>query len=275
LASNWRERTAQLRSLKQSCQQTDPSFNHRLNALALPFSFSSALEMRLAGLRSGGYIHEGRGVLLSRGLARPSGLHELQSYWQLGTLFLPPGNELAPPPSRIEFVVAQQDEVAAQDLLKAHRVAPDYVVLCPFAGGTFLKKPKTWPHFELLAHHLTQQKKQVVLCPGPGESEEARQQYPGCIVLDGVHLGIYAALLKHAALMVANDTGPGHLAAAVGVRTLSVLGPTVAEQWGAWGPNVTTIQGSDNSWPSLEAVSTMLHQIDHTSSAHSPQIHLS
>ncbi|MFM8898961.1 MAG: glycosyltransferase family 9 protein [Burkholderiales bacterium] len=274
LAADWRARTTQLRELKHICLQTDPSFKHNLNALALPFSFSSALEMRLAGLRSAGYAHEGRGVLLSRPIKRPAGLHELQAYWHLASPFLPPNSSLPPPPSSIDYVVAPQDEVAAQALLAAHRVAPGYIVLCPFAGGTFSKKPKTWPHFERLAQDLVQQRKQVLLCPGPGESDEARRLYPGCTVLDGVQLGTYAALLKHAALMVSNDTGPGHLAAAVGVDTLSVLGPTDAKQWGAWGSNVTTVQGSDNSWPRLEEVSATLHQICQNTSGNSLRTHL-
>jgi heptosyltransferase II len=267
LAPSWRARVAQLRQLKRTCQQTDPTFNHRLNALVLPFSFSSALEMRMAGLCSVGYAHEGRGVCLSRSIARETGLHELEAYWKLACPFLPPGRKLPQPPLAIGYVIAPHDELAAQALRLAHRVRPGYLVLCPFAGGTFSKKPKTWPYFGLLAQELIRQGRQVVLCPGPGENEEAPVHYPGCVVLQGVPLGTYAALLKDADMMISNDTGPGHLAAAVGVTTLSVLGPTVAEQWGAWGANVTTIQGSDNSWPSVDEVSAMLHKLSPTAPA--------
>ena len=44
----------------------------------------------------------------------------------------------------------------------------------------------------------------------------------------GVDLGVFAALAERARLVIANDTGPGHLAAATGANTLSVLGPTDA-----------------------------------------------
>jgi heptosyltransferase II len=254
LAPTWPGRIHQLRALKGKCQQEDPSFTQRLNALALPFSFSSALEMWLAGLHSVGYAHEGRGILLSQSIHREPGLHELEAYWKLALPFLPKGSTLPQPPLSIGYVIAQQDEVAAQALRLAHRVAPRYVVLCPFAGGTFSKQPKTWPQFAALAHDLVRQGIQVVLCPGPGEIEQARQQYPGCMILDSVPLGTYAALIKGALMMVSNDTGPGHLAAAVGVTTLSVLGPTVAQQWGAWGANVHTIQGDGHTWPDIDRV---------------------
>jgi heptosyltransferase II len=270
LAPSWRARIAQLHRLKQTCQQRDPSFNHRLNALVLPFSFSSALEMRLAGLRGVGYAHEGRGLLLSQSIRRGANLHELEAYWQLAEPFVSDGKGLPRPPPAIGISVAPQDAVTAQSLRLAHRVQPGYVVLCPFAGGTYAKQPKVWPHFEALAKQLTGRGVQVVLCPGPGESELARQRYPACIVLEGVNLGTYAALLMDAAMMVSNDTGPGHLAAAVGVTTLSVLGPTDVKQWGAWGANVTTVQGSDNGWPSVDEVSALLHKLSPTTPASSP-----
>ncbi|MFM2449516.1 MAG: hypothetical protein RIS44_1966 [Pseudomonadota bacterium] len=270
LAPSWRARVAQLHRLKRSCQQRDPSFNHRLNALVLPFSFSSALEMRLAGLRSVGYAHEGRSAFLSKSIRRQTNLHELQAYWQLTEPLVAQGKWQPSPPGAIELSVAPQDEVAAHSLRLAHSVQPGYIVLCPFAGGTYAKQPKVWPHFEALAKKLTARGVPVILCPGPGESELAHQQYPTCTVLEGVTLGTYAALLKGAAMMVSNDTGPGHLAAAVGVTTLSVLGPTDIKQWGAWGPNVTTVQGSDNAWPSLDEVSALMHKLSPITSASLP-----
>jgi heptosyltransferase-2 len=270
VAATWRARVAQLRQLRRSCQQQDRRFDARLNALVLPFSFSSALEARAAGLRSVGYAHEGRSPLLARAPRRQGGLHELESYWRLAAHFLPDALELPQqPPKAIGLGVAAEDEAAAIALSVAHRIQPGYVVLCPFAGGTFDKQPKTWPLFPALAQALAQRGHQLVLCPGPGDPPDTAQAYAGCLVLNGVALGVYAALLKHAALMVSNDTGPGHLAAAVGTPTVSVLGPTLASQWGAWGPNVRAVQGADNQWPTLEqvlsAVAPLLPALTHSS----------
>ena len=71
-----------------------------------------------------------------------------------------------------------------------------------------------------------------------------------------MRLGTYAALLARAALMISNDTGPGHMAAAVGTPLVSVLGPTDPLQWRAWGPKVHIVQSQQGQplWPSREQV---------------------
>jgi heptosyltransferase-2 len=54
--------------------------------------------------------------------------------------------------------------------------------------------------------------------------------------------------------MISNDTGPGHIAAAVGTPLLSVLGPTDPRFWGAWGPSVTSLRGDNGGWPTIPRV---------------------
>ncbi|HSB98470.1 MAG TPA: heptosyltransferase, partial [Burkholderiaceae bacterium] len=48
-ASTLLARIGQLRSLRRAARMIDPGFDRRDNALVLPTSFSSAVEMRLAG----------------------------------------------------------------------------------------------------------------------------------------------------------------------------------------------------------------------------------
>jgi heptosyltransferase II len=101
----------------------------------------------------------------------------------------------------------------------------------------------------------------VVVNPGPGEDEEARLHYSAAHTIAGADLADYAALLERAALVVANDTGPGHMAAALGRPVISVLGPTEAARWRPWGPGVQVLQdltgagpdGTAATWPTAEA----------------------
>jgi ADP-heptose:LPS heptosyltransferase len=51
-----------------------------------------------------------------------------------------------------------------------------------------------------------------------------------------------AALLGRARLVVGSDTGPLHLAAAVGTRCVSLHGPTLAAQSGPYGPGHRALQ---------------------------------
>lgn len=252
LASSTRGRIAQLRALRGQARATDPAFGRRLNALCLPYSFSSALEFRLAGLRALGHAYEGRSLLLGRALPRLQGRHELEVYWELGNALL---GEPAPLPGQLGLRVAARHQQQAARLLQQQGVAPGYLVVCPFAGGTWSGLDKTWPAFPAFVREvLPGFGRAVLLLPGPGEEALARAHYPGATLLPGVDLGTYAALLQHCALMISNDTGPGHIAAAVGAPLLSVLGPSDPALWRPWGPRVRLLQAASGpgDWPTLQ-----------------------
>ncbi|HET7527970.1 MAG TPA: glycosyltransferase family 9 protein [Burkholderiaceae bacterium] len=245
----------QLRELHRAAQAVDPLFDRRDNAMVLTTSFSSALEMRLAGLRAVGYSQEARGFLLARRVPITYGGPALVAYWELACRHL---GIMQAPPREIGLKVASADAATADSLLRSHAIEPGFIVICPFAGGTFEKLDKAWPQFPEFSRALLANGRQVVACPGPGEEHALREQYPGVIALDGVKLGAYGALLQRCALLVSNDTGPGHLAAAVGARVLSVLGPTKPEQWAPWGPTVTIVQrphgAGRTEWPDVVEV---------------------
>jgi heptosyltransferase II len=251
LAKSLPDRVRQLRALRRQARAADPGFGRRLNAVCFPYSFSSALEMRLAGLRAIGHAHEGRGLLLGRSVARTVGRHEIEVYWQLGSELL--GAD-APLPPRIDLRVAPRHADEARALRKRHAIAPGYLVVCPFAGGTFEGLDKTWPDFaDFVQHELPAFGRDIVVVPGPGEEAIARARFSGTKRLEGVGLGAYAALLRDAALMISNDTGPGHVAAALGTPLLSVLGPSDPAQWRAWGPSVRLLQRA-GGWPGRDQV---------------------
>ncbi len=237
-----RERVSQLRTLRREAQVLDAGFDRRENALVLPTSFSGALEMRLAGLKAVGYAQEARGLLLKRAEPITYGGHALTSYWELACRFL---RVDAPPPERIGLKTAPADQAAADALLAQHGIRPGFVVICPFAGGLFEKQDKTWPAFAEFTQALRGLGRDVVACPGPGEDDIISTGHPGVTSLPGVKLGVYGGLLRRAALVVSNDTGPAHLAAAVDAPVLSVLGPTKPEQWAPWGPQVQVLR----HWP--------------------------
>jgi len=259
--STWRGRVAQLRGLRRAAQAVDAGFDGRENALVLPTSFSGALEMRLAGLRAVGYAQEARGFLLARSEPITYGGHALISYWQLACRLL---RIEQPAPPSIGLRLAPADIEQADALLHQHGIEPGFIVICPFAGGTFEKLDKTWPHFPAFARALVASGRQVVACPGPGEEPLLREQYPGVLSIEGVKLGAYGAVLQRAALLVSNDTGPGHLAAAVGGRVISVLGPTKPEQWAPWGPTVTIVRRPQPpdaiAWPEVDDVMQRVHE---------------
>jgi heptosyltransferase-2 len=246
LPKTTRERIALLRRLRAEAPAAGAA-PQRIDALCLPDSFSSALEFRLAGLRALGHAWEGRGWLLARAVPRQRGLHEGEVYWRLGDALL---GQVLPAPGRVQLRTTAAQQQQARALLCANGVAPGFVVVCPFSGGTWNGQEKNWPGFaDFVAHALPRLGRPVLVLPGPGTEEAlARERYAGARLLPGVGLGVYAALLREAALMISNDTGPGHLAAAVGTPLLSVLGPSDPTLWRPWGERVQVL-GGHGRWP--------------------------
>jgi heptosyltransferase II len=244
------ERRATLKALKARLMQRDPTFSTRVNAITFPTSFSSALDMRAAGLRAFGFAAEARSLLLVKSAKIVYGEHALDSYWRLTNAFL---SDDTPPPPAANYLISEASEREAEQIIAQAGVRAGYIVLVPFAGGTFEKLDKKWAGFPELAARLAASGRDLVLAPGPAELEDAKAHFPGAILLPNVGLSPYAAIMRNAALTIANDTGPGHMVASVGGQLLSVLGPTKVEQWGARGARVMVVQ-SYPTWPSVEAV---------------------
>lgn len=252
---HWKASVAQLRALRDAASRLDPGFTRRDNALVLPTSFSAALEMRLAGLRAVGYAQEARGFLLARSEPITYGGHALTAYWELACRFL---RITRAPPQEIGLATREADIERADAMLRRHGIEPGFIVICPFAGGTFEKLEKTWPAFPDFARVLIASGRQVVTCPGPGEEAIVRASYPGVTMLEGVDLAAYGGVLRRCAMLVSNDTGPGHLAAAVGATVVSVLGPTKPEQWAPWGSRVHVIR----RWPDWPTPDEVMVQVE-------------
>lgn len=251
------ERVAQLRELRRRLKAEDPGFDKRTNTLLLPYAFSAALDARMAGLHAAGHEGEGRTWLMRRGLPRRPGRHTFVEYWELACDFL--GVEL-PPPADIGLKVTAAQRELALSMLAGKGIEPGrYVLICPFAHGKVEVINRSWPGFSELEHRLRAQGRQVVIVPGPTERDGARQLYPEVTAFEAESLGTYNALLQLAGVVVSNDTGPAHLAAGVGARLISVMGPTDPNVWRPWGTTVN-LQRRWPGWVSVDEIKALVDQ---------------
>jgi ADP-heptose:LPS heptosyltransferase len=102
-----------------------------------------------------------------------------------------------------------------------------YIVLFPFCS-THLTHKK-WPHYneliELIKNKYGDQIK-VVVAPGPSEIDDAKNINAVSIIDKDKALDIsqLASLIKESSFVIANDTGPAHISAHLGVKGLTLFG---------------------------------------------------
>ena len=226
-------------------------------ALLFTNSLGTAMAARWAGLRAIGYRGDGRSCLLYRSLPRRSTGHEVASYWRLAAyahrVWLPTSPWPVAPPDTCRLPVAEGHEQQAQAALERAGITSSYVVLVCGAAGTIADQSKIWPAWTEFDAALNKRGICVVACPGPGEEGLFRQRLPYAILLHNVRLGAYAAVLRQASMVIANDSGPMHMAAAVQTPTLGVFGVSDPARTG---PRGQAVVGDAHQWPSVETVLT-------------------
>lgn len=107
-------------------------------------------------------------------------------------------------------------------------------------GGWAIKR---WPpdRFATLADLLTDRyDARILLLWGPGERSIIETVAGGmktqALLLPEVSLAELCAFLRHCTVVISNDSGPMHMAAAVGVPTVGIFGPTHPVLQGPYGP---------------------------------------
>jgi heptosyltransferase-2 len=228
-------------------------------AALLTNSFSTALITRLAFIpRRIGYDRDGRGLLLTDRL-KPDRRADGRAGWACvpavdyylriaeSVLDGAAANRAAPP--RLELATTPAQEQAADRILHAAGLVstdnepladavPPFAILNPGANN----EAKRWPaqRFGELAAYLVRMHNLRVLINGsPSEADlaadvrsHALQAAPtaagsiACLPRLGGTIGSLKALLRRGSLLVTNDTGPRHIAAAFNVPTITLFGPT-------------------------------------------------
>jgi ADP-heptose:LPS heptosyltransferase len=138
----------------------------------------------------------------------------------------------SPPPHC--FLPAAPDDV--------HEITSKTLVLAP-GCKTGVMAAKRWPHFPMLAERFAN----VAVV---GIEDDLRRfdgtpmRFPAHVRLLAGHLSLRetAAILAAAGAVVANDSGLGHVAAAVGAPTILLFGPSPDAVLGRFPPNVRLLR---------------------------------
>ncbi len=190
-------------------------------ALLAP-SFRAAWQARRARQRVG-LATDGRRVLLTRS-AKPPGRHRSEDYAAVAALL------------DVEVVAPPRFEPTPRELA-AWSHLPEHIGLNPVSvSGAVVQ----WPGFANLARRLDRPVR--VYC-GPGEEHIARTLVPDFELLAALPLGELAGALQRCQILVSNDSGVAHFAAACGVRVVVLHGSTTAARTGIAG--ATALEGPD------------------------------
>ena len=124
-----------------------------------------------------------------------------------------------------------------------------YILLFPFCSPHL--SVKKWPYYDKLIKLIKDKfgsEYKVITAPGPNEIDDARK-FDAISVLDNdkaLNLSQLTSLIKESSFIVANDTGPAHIAAHVAAKGLTLFGKhTTAHKVSIERENFKAIQVTD------------------------------
>jgi len=133
-----------------------------------------------------------------------------------------------------------------------------YIVLFPFCSPHL--DQKKWPYYNELIEKIKSQYNdlyKIVVAPGPDEINDSKDINALCILDNGKALDIsqLSSLIKDSLFVIANDTGPAHMAAHLGAKGLTLFGShTTAYKVSIERENFKAIQVADLNKLSVEKV---------------------
>ena len=147
------------------------------------------------------------------------------------------------------------DYLSGMDLLEQADVDTETSLIVIQPGSGSLDKCWHPENFLQTAALLKQDHQQVVFLLGPAEAERMSPNLLDRIrstetVLENLSLTHVLQVLTQTDLFVGNDSGIGHLAAAMGIKTAIVFGPTDSVLYRPLGPSVHILSPSQNSFRS-------------------------
>ena len=111
--------------------------------------------------------------------------------------------------------------------IKSEYSLEKYIVLFPFCSPHLAQKK--WPYYNELIEKIKNQYNEeykVVVAPSQNEIIDSKEINALCILDNGKALDIFqlSSLIKDSSFVIANDTGPAHMAAHLGAKGLTLFG---------------------------------------------------
>lgn len=148
----------------------------------------------------------------------------------------------------LEVWLGKEDEAFANEIFEEHGVHPNDLIvgIGPSGGNSVLKQ---WPveRFAKLGRWLqAEYNARLIIVGGPDEKQmglkiENMLGHTAINMVGKTTLRQMAALLKQCDFYLCNDTGPMHIATAVGVPVIALFGSSCPHRFRPWGDNYKVI----------------------------------
>ena len=206
--------------------------------ILLTNSFWTAATMRLGGIKNiVGYNRDLRGWLLAEKLQPP---RDRNGWLPIPAIdyFLRLASHIGcnTTDRHMELAVSDSDQRMAKDLWKQLAFDSDTPTLV-FNSNSATQAERVWPKDKIMRviRQVTQELNwQVLIHCGPGEREQANEIAAGLAdprvasmgICEDLPIGLSKAVLQKASVVVSTDSGPRHLAVALGSQVVTLFGPT-------------------------------------------------
>jgi heptosyltransferase II len=177
-----------------------------------------------------GYFKEGRRWMLHAGRKRETDARGRFVPKYTGAYFMDLIDTLGLPPGPLvpTLPVSGDERSRAAAFLAEHKLARGPLVI--LAPGAAFGPSKLWPaeRFAAVGDALRKEGASVLISYGPGEEDTVAALQKAAAPFDtseGISLSTLKAVYEKAALVISNDTGPRHMAVALGRPVITLMGP--------------------------------------------------
>jgi ADP-heptose:LPS heptosyltransferase len=163
-------------------------------------------------------------------------------------------HDLAAPERKPKLRMESLDQQWGKNYWRRKGVTPEEraeaIVIHPGSGS----KKKVWPlerFIDLIRHLQERFHSRVFIIIGPAEGWEVRKAFEGLewemgaaapMTIGGLSLLQLASVIEGCRLFIGNDSGISHMAAALGIPTLTIFGPTDPKVWAPRGEKAAVVR---------------------------------
>ncbi len=143
----------------------------------------------------------------------------------------------------IKLETTKNEKDAVEKFLKKNKILSKDFIVGITPGVAESVKTRMWPlerMAELADKIASKYKAKIILIDGPANKAEVEKianmmKHRPIIAMGDVSIREVFNLIERCKIYICNDTGPMHIAAAQGVKTIGLFGPNIPTLWGPYG----------------------------------------